>query len=208
MKRILAGLSVILAIATGGCAASNASAEATRTSKMQALQSLLAAEEHVASLDDLNRIGSDMPDLLIRLAQDREQDIAYRARATSYLGYYQGNPKVEQFLSNLVTAPEPPAPMLRRGLTALARVSKGKAVSTITPHLKSADTLVREAAAQALLETDDAGAVQILHDAALQEREPFLKKKLSELAETADRKRALRPGAPKREGGEAQSTHP
>lgn len=208
MKDILTGFAIALVLSSAGCAASNASAEAGRTSKLQTLQSLLAAEEHVASAEELNRIGPEVPDLLIGLAQDRNQDIAHRARATSYLGYYEGNPKVEAFLSGLVKAPESETPLLRRGLRALAHVSKGKAVPTISPHLKSTDTLVREAAAQALADTEDAGALRTLQEAAAQEREPFLKKRMQEMADTAgDQGRKLKPAPDAAGSSEVQSTH-
>ena len=191
MNHLLTGLAMILVLAGNGCVASAASAEGVRPSSMQAVLSLLAAEEHVASAGELARIGPEGPDLVFRIAQDREQDIAYRARATSYLGYYQGNPKVEPFLSSLVTTPEP---LLRRGLLSLARVSKGKAVPTISPHLKSQDTLVREAAAQALAETDDVAALDVLRQAASQEREPYLRQKMYEIAEiAAERSSQLQP---------------
>ncbi len=207
MNHLLTGLAMILVLAGNGCAASTASAEGVRPSSMQAVLSLLAAEEHVASAEELSRIGPEVPDLLIRIAQDREQDIAYRARATSYLGYYQGNPTVEPFLSSLVTTPDSPTALLRRGLLSLARVSKGKAIPTISPHLKSQDTLVREAAARALAETDDAAALDVLRQAASQEREPYLRQKMYEIAEiAAERSARSRPKPEVQEQPDGAST--
>ncbi|MFO0775643.1 MAG: HEAT repeat domain-containing protein [Nitrospiraceae bacterium] len=189
MTRLLTALTIMMLVGQYGCAASNASAEGARTTTRQSLQNLLAAEEHVATAEELQKFGPDVPTHLIAIAQDPDQDIAYRARATSYLGYYQNDPKVEAFLGSLVKDPKPNQPLLRRGLIALARVSKGKATSTIAPHLQSTDTLVREAAAHALVETDDAGALKMVQDAATHERESFLKKKMTELADRAAERR-------------------
>lgn len=185
MTRLLATLSMILLLVHSGCAASTASADAGRSSAQQTVQSLLAAEEYVATAADLKRLGPDVPSQLMRIAQDPDQDIAHRARAVSYLGYYQDHPTVETYLSTLVQTPAAPPTLLRRGLVALARSAKAKATSRIAPHLSSSDTLVREAAAKALIETEDTRALQMVHEAATQEHEPFLKKKMHDLADTA-----------------------
>ncbi|GKS59738.1 hypothetical protein YTPLAS18_32650 [Nitrospira sp.] len=208
MKSLSIAITVVLILAAWGCVASNASAEAARTTQLHTIMSLLAAEEHVATAEDLARIGPDVPELLTTLAQDHQLDIAYRARATSYLGYYQGNSSVGRFLSSLVSTPNPPAPLLRRGLTALAHVSKGKAIPAIAPHLKSSDVLVREAAARAMVDTGDPAALKALKEAAATEREPFLQKKMHDMAGTAvDHARDQSPAVQRESNSEVQSTH-
>lgn len=208
MKPLCTAITVISILAAWGCTASNASAEAARTSQLRTVMSILAAEEHVATEEELARIGPDVPELLITLAQDPQQDVAFRARATSYMGYYQGNVNVERFLSSLVSNPDSSPPLLRRGLTALAHVSKGKAIPAISPHLKSSDVLVREAAARAMIETGDPAARKILQDAAATEREPFLRKKMHDMADAAadlpgDQNPAVKHDSP----SEIRSTH-
>lgn len=198
MMRLLPILAILPLLAQSGCAASTAAADAGQSTTHQAVHNLLAAEEYVATAADLQRLGPDVPTHLIQIAQDPDQDIAYRARAVSYLGQYHDNPAVEAFLSTLVQTPSAPPTMLRRGLVALARASKARATSTIMPHLTAPDTLLREAAAKALIETEDARALKLVQDAAMQEREPFLKKKMHELADTAslERKKNIAPATP------------
>ena len=208
MKSLYTAITAVAILVAWGCAASNASAEATRTTQLRTIMSIVAAEEHVATAEELTRLGPDVPEMLIALAQDQDQDIAYRARATSYLGYYQGNPDVERFLSTLLSTPDAPAPLLRRGLSSLAHVSKGKAIPAISPHLKSPDVLVREAAARAMADTEDPAALKMLQETAATERESFLRKKMYDMLETqAGRTETPRRGARQGPDSEVQSTH-
>jgi hypothetical protein len=167
---------IVLAIA-GSVACGHAGAQ-TPHSKLMAL---LSAEEYVPSADDLARLGPGIPEQLISIASDSKADPAHRARALALLQFYPDNVDVQTYLNRFLAQDHQSSTLVRPALLALAKVSKGNAVPTISRHLSSKDVLIREGAADALVLTEDPVAASILKTHASVEKDAFLRKRMEEM---------------------------
>jgi hypothetical protein len=142
---------------------------------------LLSAEEYVPSVDDLARLGPGIPEQLINIASDSKADPAHRARALALLQFYPDNVDVQTYLNRFLAQDDQSSTLVRPALLALAKVSKGNAVPTISRHLSSKDVLIREGAADALVLTEDPVAASILKTHASVEKDAFLRKRMEEM---------------------------
>ena len=152
----------------------------------QTVLNMLSGYEHLPSTQELEALGPEVPSLLIQIVQDAGVKKYHRLRALSLLQHYPDNPEVTTFLTNLLSENDLPSGFRRATLLALGHTAKGKAIGTLTPYLSSADVHVREAAAQALMATNDPSVGAILKAAAEKELEPFLKKHLGEMSRTLE----------------------
>jgi hypothetical protein len=152
------------------------------------LLALLAAEEYVPTDQDLFPFGAEAPDLILAVARDTSQDPYIRARAVSALQYYPGHSRAEDYVADLVDQSAGNGPLLRAALHVFAKIAKDRSVAPIARFLSSSDPLLREAAAQALADTQSPHAIPWLERAETSESETFLKQEMNTLTE-AMRKR-------------------
>lgn len=149
----------------------------------EALLRMLSGYEYVPSAQDLARLGSGVPDLLMQIVKDPGAMKYHRLRALTLLRHYPDRPEVQSFLTNLLTEENLPGSFLRRAMVALGQTAKGKAIPTLTPFLSSKDVHSREAAAQALFATGEPSVADLLTQAAVGEPEAFLKKSMGKMSQ-------------------------
>jgi hypothetical protein len=152
----------------------------------QTVLNMLSGYEHIPSLQELETLGTDVPSVLMEIVQDAGVMKYRRLRALSLLQHYPNNPQVTAFLTNLLSEKDLPSGFRRATLLTLGHTAKGNAIGTLTPYLSSTDMHLREAAAQALMDTGDPSVGMILKAATEKESEPFLKKHLEEMSRTLE----------------------
>jgi hypothetical protein len=152
----------------------------------QTVLNMLSGYEHIPSLQELETLGPDVPSVLMEIVQDAGVMKYRRLRALSLLQHYPNNPQVTAFLTNLLSEKDLPSGFRRATLLTLGHTAKGNAIGTLTPYLSSTDMHLREAAAQALMDTGDPSVGIILKAATEKESEPFLKKHLEEMSRTLE----------------------
>lgn len=148
-----------------------------------ALRALLSAEEVTVTPKTLSDMGSDVPQRLMEVAQNAEEDPLLRSRALSLLRHYPDDPRVALFLEGMVNQKGLNPVLLRSALYSHGVVSRGKAVPALAPYLSSEDPLTREAAARALTATKDQGAMAMVKQAADREGDPSVKQTLQRLVD-------------------------
>lgn len=176
-------LVVLFVIGVTGCR-DLAQAEPDRRA---ALRALLSAEEVRVTPKTLSDLGSGVPQLLMEVAQNAEEDPLLRSRALSLLRHYPDEPRVAAFLEGMVNQKGLNPVLLRSALHSHGTVSRGKAVPALAPYLSSEDPLIREAAGRALAATRDQGAMAMVKQAADREGDPSVKRTLQRLAEQPPR---------------------
>ena len=191
------GISLVLVsvVAVAGCRDIAQAEPDTRA----ALRALLSAEEVTVTPKTLSDLGSGVPQLLMEVAQDAEEDPLLRSRALSLLRHYPDDPRVAAFLEGMVNQKALNPVLLRSALHSHGAVSRGKAVPALAPYLSSEDPLIREAAGRALAATKDQGAMAMVKQAADREGDPSVKQTLQRLADqpTHDTKKPnLEKGSP------------
>jgi HEAT repeat protein len=154
-----------------------------------ALRALLSAEEVTVTPKTLSDMGSGVPQLLMEVAQNPEEDPLLRSRALSFLRHYPDDPRVAAFLEGMVNQKGLNPVLLRSALHSHGAVSRGKAVPALAPYLASEDPLIREAAGRALAATKDQGAMAMVKQAADRESDPSVKQTLQHFADQPTRGR-------------------
>lgn len=148
-----------------------------------ALRALLSAEEVTVRPKTLSDLGIGVPQILIEVAQNTEEDPLLRSRALSLLRHYPDDPRVAAFLEAMVGQKGLDPVLLRSALHSHAVVSRSKAIPALAPYLSSEDPLIREAAGRALVATKDQGAMAMVKQAADRESDPSVKQTLHHLAD-------------------------
>jgi hypothetical protein len=166
----------------------------------QTVLNMLSGYEHIPSTQELEALGPEVPSILMQIVQDTGVKKYRRLRALSLLQHYPDNPEVTMFLTSLLEEKDLPSGFRRATLLTLGHTAKGKAIGILTPYLSSTDMHIREAAAQALMDTGDPSVSIILKAATEKESEPFLRKHLEEMSRTleADTQRSDKSGSLRR----------
>jgi HEAT repeat protein len=154
-----------------------------------ALRALLSAEEVTVTSKTLSDLGSGVPQILIEVAQNTEEDPLLRSRALSLLRHYPDDPRVAAFLEAVVSQTGLDPVLLRSALHSHGAVSRGKAIPALAPYLSSEDPLIREAAGRGLVATKDQSAMAMVKEAADRERDPSVKQTLHRLADQSKTKK-------------------
>ncbi|MSP92859.1 MAG: HEAT repeat domain-containing protein [Myxococcales bacterium] len=179
MRHVIAlALLVVASFAThDGRAAPPAKAPPATTRPLQsaALLDLLRAP-HPTGIDRrrLDRIGPDIPALLVEHATNARLDSQPRLRALGWLQYY-ATPRTHAVLHEVMNARAVDTPTVRIAVRAFAIAFPTGALDTVRPFLQHRDPYVREAAAFALGDLDDARARAVLEDFLPRETELFVR---------------------------------
>ena len=156
-------------------AASRGPAATTRPLQSAALLDLLRAP-HPTDIDRrrLDRIGPDIPALLVEHATNARLDSQPRLRALGWLQYYP-TPRSHAVLLEVLNARAADTPTVRVAVRAFAIAFPTGALDTVRPFLAHRDAFVREAAAFAVGDLDDARARAVLEDHLPREAEIFVR---------------------------------
>lgn len=161
----------------------SAAEQVTRTQ----VEGLLSGYEYMPTPRDLNQLGHGVAERLMEIAADPRASNLHRMRSLKLLAHYADQATVQAFLDQFLDKRDQPLSYRRAALISLGSVPEGKSVDRIAPFLHSHDIQVRSGAAQALAKTKDRRAVVLLKQAAANELNAALQRKIEKMAASLEK---------------------